>query len=305
MIMTVQTGCSNRSNVEAGLEPFFALHPTEDLNELFRALRRIDSNTWIISTSIDRGFERDDRDISTSESMELWMNGGTTEIVGEYTISFDYFEPFDPERHVQIREDGSIGGAMRRTEEDERRIYPVVLTPEGIRVPEEIEIDNETRERIENFKLVIQLIDLSEESRSTLSIESSNQSQNRMTTGIPTFHLGYNIEDEHPILQTIRQEFNIPDDYELSRSHMHGALLFQGGIAEPWALTERSDNTRLFRLNFRNPSEEFGGTTLTSFMRITRNERSTRTEAETITTIKAPEAEVSQIEEEEELNFND
>ena len=295
--MTVQTGCSN--NVEAGLEPFFALHPTEDLNELFRALRRIDSSTWIVSTSIGRNFERDGREGSTFEQMELWLSLGTSKVVGEYTMDVGYFKPIDPDLPPEMVSN------IRRVEEEIRHIYPVVLTPEGIRVPEGIEIADETRERIENFRMVIQLIDLSEESRSTLSVESVNYSQNRMTTGAPTFHLGYNIEDDHPILQMIRQEFNIGDELELNRDGRDGALLFQGGTVEPWRLNGSTDNTRRLEFSFRNPTYEFGSTRIRSFMRVTPNIRSARTEAEVIITeLEAAEVEVPQVVEEE-LNFND
>ena len=291
--MTVQTGCSN--NVEAGLEPFFALHPTEDLNELFRALRRIDSNTWIIHTSIDRAFEHDGRDRSESEHMELWMNPVTDEVVGEYRTSFTYFKPIDPDLPPEMVPN------TREVEEGERRIYPVVLTPEGIRVPEGIEIADENRERIENFRLVVQLIDLSVESRSTLMVESTNYSQNRMTTGTPSFHIGYNIEDDHPILQTIRQEFNIEDEFELDRTGRLGNLVFQGGSLR-WALGESSDNTRLFSFGFRNPNEDRRWTRITSFMRVIRPTEPLRprTEAEVIIT-----GIENVVEDEKELNLNE
>lgn len=291
-----------RNSVEAGLESFFNLHPTEDLNELFGVLRHIDpSSTWIIHTSIGTNFERDGREGAGFEIMELWANPNSREVHGEYLWNESYFQPIDPELPPEM-----IPNVMQ-VEEDIRRTYPVVLTPDGIRVPDGIEIDNDMRERIENFRLVVQLINLSEESRRSMDIESAAQAQNRVTTGSPSFHIGYNLGDEHPILLNIRQQFDVPSDYVLSRSHLLGNLVFEGGLVNPWHLTPgRNDNTRRFKFRFLSPEEEYRGTTITSFMRVTPNERTPRTEAEFIhERIQDPEINEVETTEISELSLND
>ena len=182
--------------IEGLFTEFFELHPTKDLNTLFSILKK--ERKWRISTSKVTVLEN----IRLSENMELSLCLRTNEIRGNYT--------FDQNKCYKVREAAEEN--ERGEVQEELRNYPIVLTADGIRVKGDTEIDEIDRARIEQFKFLIQLIDLSEESREGLVVEYANISEGKSFKRDGShfsYKLGYKSGNDHEIIEVIKKHFDI------------------------------------------------------------------------------------------------
>ena len=134
---------SYRSEIEALFTPFFKLHPTQDLNELFNTE---DKSHQHMGINITTQFE----DHNVVKSLDLFNRPRMGDIWGNYRVDVNYHSSGAAE----------VSEGNRKKEREAKRSYHVVLTSSGIRVADDVEADDEVREDIENFKFLIQLLDL-------------------------------------------------------------------------------------------------------------------------------------------------
>jgi len=175
--------------IEELFVPFFELHPTKDLNELFVMMKEQEKECNI-STRKKTTLE----DARLSESMDLYMCMRTNEIKGYYEIVQSYCYKFGEKKKEELRS------------------YPIVLTEVGIRVREEVEITEEDLASLEQFKFLIELIDLSESSREGLVVNNADISERKAYTRVGkqfSYSLGYNADKDHDIITTVKKQFDI------------------------------------------------------------------------------------------------
>ena len=175
--------------IEELFVPFFELHPTKDLNELFAIMKKQEKECSV-STSKLTILE----DARLTETIDLFLSKRTDEIKGNYTI------------HQSSRYE------FGEKKKEESRNYPIVFTCDGICVREEVEITEEDEARLEQFKFLIQLIDLSEVGRKGLAMDSSDISESddyKRKRNRLSYSLGYKADEDHDIVTTVKKQFDI------------------------------------------------------------------------------------------------
>lgn len=188
-----------RKNIEELFAPFFALHPTKDLNVLFNSLLEDEGKEWSIYTDKTTKLAT----TRLSERVDLHFSLRLNEIRGYYELR--------QTKNYKIEQDDEKSEEHEKEKEQLHR-YPVVLTLGGIRVREDAAVDQPFQERIEQFKFLIQLIDLSESAREGLTIESGNISERegyRKYESRFSYELGYAIDNDHEIIEVIKDHFDI------------------------------------------------------------------------------------------------
>ena len=190
---------SYRSEIEEIFAPFFKLHPTQDLTELFQTE---DKSKKQIDISISTQFD----DYDAVESLDLYYRPATGEISGSYGVEYHSYGVTE-----EVNEENT------ETERKARRYYRVVLTPAGIRVCEDVEVEEEVRESIEKFKFLFQLLDLSEDGRSNFTFKGLDIAESilepRKTREHPSnrkaYYLNYEIDKDHEVVRAVKEAFDI------------------------------------------------------------------------------------------------
>jgi len=175
--------------IEELFVPFFELHPTKDLNELFAILKEQEKECSISMSKITTL-----EDARLSESIDLYLCMRTNEIKGSYAIQQSSRYKFGEKKKEELRN------------------YPIVLTDDGIRVREEVEITEDDHARLEQFKFLVQLIDLNEAGREGLAVDSSEISEGNAYTREEkrfSYSLGYKADNDHDIITMVKKQFDI------------------------------------------------------------------------------------------------
>lgn len=198
-----------RSEVEELFEPFFKLHPTQDLTELFNPEDKCRQNVEI---SVTTRFE----DHWVVESLDLYYRPNTDDIGGRYRVVVDY----------RLHGVTEVSEENKKKEREARRSYQVVLTSSGIRVADDVEVDDEMRKHIEDFKFLTQLFDLSEEGRSDFIFSDLNISESvskqtkyrKYPAESQSYFLNYEVDKDHEMVRAVKDAFKIKTELEEERS---------------------------------------------------------------------------------------
>jgi len=191
-------------------EPFFALHPTKDLNELSTKLTEEYAEGWSISTSI-RTTQKEER---LHESMDLGFSTRTNEVTGFYSIGCIGVN--GKERYCQL--DLTTDGAAVRSDGRQTGIT---------------EADHE---RIEKFKFLFQLFDFNKDVFEDIRFEVVEfaERNSHKREGEPysrdkrsfRYSLNYELGVDHELIGTLRKYFDI--EGVLKKEHVKCEISFTG-----------------------------------------------------------------------------
>lgn len=211
IFMTAITRCrsnESREEIEARFEGFGSLYPTSNLMDFYDkegnrgdSFDENDKGTWIINTSI----RREDNGVLNSEGMILHFDRNDRKAIGDY--------------YMRTISEKNVVTELR---------YSVYYDEKGIHLVEGIE-DQETADKIVNFKFLVQYVSLESNYLSSLPLLDKIYNFE-----VPLYDLMYQLTNDDDNIRKIKEQYKITRIFEGEpRLHLEGT----GG--SDWGLNNR------------------------------------------------------------------